>query len=58
MKLTLKMGLLLAFLAALGCGGGESKVADKPSDEAIRKNEAANKVVDDEERQKPVKKGR
>jgi F0F1-type ATP synthase membrane subunit c/vacuolar-type H+-ATPase subunit K len=58
MKPIVQLTLLLAFLAALGCGGGESKVADKPTEEAIRQNEAANKTVDEEERQKPVKKAR
>jgi len=46
------------FMGLVGCGGGESKVADKPSQEAIEAYEKSNKAVEEEERGTPVKKKR
>jgi hypothetical protein len=45
-------------MGLVGCGGGESKVADKPSQEAIEAYEKSNKAVEEEERGTPVKKKR
>jgi hypothetical protein len=53
---TITWVLLLTLLSIIGCGGGENKMADQPSDEAVKKNEAATKAIDDEERG-PAKKG-
>ena len=43
---------------AVGCGGGESKMADVPTKEAIEKNEKASKEIESEERGTPIKKKR
>jgi len=43
-------------VSAFGCGGGESKVADKPTDEQIKAVERSDKSVEEEERGTPVKK--
>lgn len=51
------VALLLAVLAA-GCGGGQSKMADKPTEDQVRQNEEEQKKVDEEERGPAGKKGR
>ena len=48
--------LLSMCVSAFGCGGGESKVADKPTDEQIKAVERSDKSVEEEERGTPVKK--
>jgi len=54
---TMKRILLLSVcVSAFGCGGGESKVADKPTDEQIKAVERSDKSVEEEERGTPVKK--
>ena len=44
-------------LSAAGCGGGgENKMADKPTDQMIAADKAEQKKVEDEERGTPIKK--
>lgn len=43
-------------LFAAGCGGSESKMADKPSDQMITADKANQKQIEDEERGTPIKK--
>ncbi len=55
MRLFLRLAVLFGFLLSTGCGGGGSKMADKPTEEQIKAAEQAQKQVDDEERGTPVK---
>ena len=48
------LAVFVGILAA-GCGGGSSKMADKPTADEIKKVEEADKQVEQEERGTPVK---
>lgn len=51
----LQLLLLVGLMALAGCGEEKGKVADKPSEEQIKKMQDAEKQVADEERGTPVK---